>query len=466
MGQVIAYQMEINKDLLLKYNQPVPRYTSYPPANYFQEGIDPGKYAEFLEKSNDWQPGNISFYIHIPFCRQLCLYCGCNSCPMPAEKDVEAYIRSLKLEIGAVVRYLDKTRKISQIHYGGGTPNSIPVRFIREINQILFEQFQSIDNPEIAIECHPGYLDETIIEELKLAGFNRFSIGIQDFNPQVLHNINRKPPVTDINELFRTVRKEGLAGINLDFIYGLPGQDVEGFTKTIARAITFKPDRLVTFSYAHVPWVNKNQKLLEKFGLPGPTEKFEMFQEAYNQLIKNGYTMIGMDHYVLDNDELYLAQKSGELHRNFQGYSSRRTTGQVYAFGISAISQLQDGYFQNTKSLTEYQEMINKSIFPVRKGYVLQENERIIREVLNELMCNKKLNFNILSDKLKISPGKILSTLVINEEKLSIFEKDGIIERDADTIQISELGKLFVRNVAASFDPLMVENTKSFSKSV
>lgn len=458
--------MEINKNLLLKYNQPVPRYTSYPPANYFQEGIASDQYAEFLEKSNTWLPGNISFYIHIPFCRQLCLYCGCNSCPMPAEEDVETYIRSLKLEISSVVRYLDKTRKISQIHYGGGTPNSIPVRFIREINQILFDQFQSIDNPEIAIECHPGYLDETIIEELKLAGFNRFSIGIQDFNSQVLHNINRKPPVLDINKLFGAIRKDGLRRINLDFIYGLPGQDVESFKETIAQAIALNPERLVTFSYAHVPWVNKNQKLLEKFGLPGPEEKFAMFQEAYNQLVKNRYTMIGMDHYVLANDELYLAQRSGELHRNFQGYSSRRTTGQVYAFGISAISQIQYGYFQNTKSLAEYQELVNKSVFPVKKGYILQENERIIREVLNELMCNKKLDFNKLSDKLEISPGKIISTIVINEEKLSIFEKDGIIERDADSIQISELGKLFVRNVAASFDPLMVKNTKSFSKSV
>jgi oxygen-independent coproporphyrinogen III oxidase len=458
--------MEINKDLLLKYNLPVPRYTSYPPANYFQEGIASDRYAEFLEKSNDWLPENISFYIHIPFCRRLCLYCGCNSFPMPAKEDVEAYIRSLKLEINAVVGHLDKKRKISQIHYGGGTPNSIPIRFIKEINQILFEQFQTIDNPEIAIECHPGYLDETKIEELKLAGFNRFSMGIQDFNNQVLHTINRKPSALNIDDVFGAIRNDWPRAINLDFIYGLPGQDAKSFAKTIEQAIALKPERLVTFSYAHVPWVNKNQKLLEKYGVPGPEEKFKMFQEAYSRLIRKGYTMIGMDHYVLDNDELYLAQKSGELHRNFQGYSSRRTTGQVYAFGISAISQLQYGYFQNTKSLAEYQEMVNKSIFPVKKGYLLREDERIIREVLNELMCNKRLDFNKLSEKLKISSDKIISTLVINEEKLSTFEKDGIIERDAGSIQISELGKLFVRNVAASFDPLMVKNTKSFSKSV
>lgn len=456
----------MNSDLINKYNQPVPRYTSYPPANHFKEGFQGFEYEKMILESNLWEPSNISIYIHIPFCNQQCFYCGCNSCPISSEKQVSQYINTLKKELQKVFGLLDKSRKVSQIHFGGGTPNAISIKYLHEINQIIFDQFSLIKKPEIAIECHPGYLNLNTLDDICNAGFNRFSFGVQDFNENVLRNVNRKSPQLSMYELTGYLRQKGVSSLNLDFIYGLPGQTVNSFTETIKKAVELEPDRLVTFSYAHVPWINKNQLLLEEIGLPENAEKSTMFHEANKFLTDHDYKMIGLDHYVKEEDELFKAQQSGKLHRNFQGYSSRQTTGQVYAFGISAISQLQYGYVQNTKSLDEYGYSLKKSVFPVIKGYKLSESEFIIREAINEIMCNKKLNYNNLADRLKINARKIMSSIHINEEKLITFEKDGIIDRTKNEIVITEKGSFFIRNVAASIDPLMIQNRMSYSKSV
>jgi oxygen-independent coproporphyrinogen-3 oxidase len=453
-------------DLIKKYNQPVPRYTSYPPANHFKDNFQYSDYEYLIKESNQWDPSNLSIYIHIPFCIQQCFYCGCNSNPISSDSQITNYISALKKEIELVFRLLNKNRKVSQIHFGGGTPNAIPPFYLKELIQLIFSYFDAIEDPEIAIECHPGYLDKKILDELLCAGFNRFSFGVQDFNEEVLTNVNRKPSQLPMPELVNFLKKKGIDSINLDFIYGLPGQTVYSFIESIQQAIDLDVDRLVTFSYAHIPWINRKQLVLEEIGLPGSAEKSVMFLEANKLLLSKGYKMIGMDHYVKKKDELFTAQQSEKLHRNFQGYASKRTTGQVYAFGTSAISQFQYGYAQNTKSIGEYINSIEKSILPVTKGYILNEKEYIIRESINELMCNKNLNFNALSDKLKINRGKILSSIKIIDEKLITFEKDGIIEWNKNEIKITEKGSFFVRNVVASIDPLMDVNTKLYSKSV
>lgn len=458
--------MNINKKLIEKYNNPVPRYTSYPPANYFKEDFGPGRAIDLIRESNSRDPQNMSVYIHIPFCKKLCFYCGCNSCPMAKADEVKHYINSLKKEIELVIPLLDRNRKISQIHYGGGTPNSIDSHYIKEINQLFFDNFSLIDKPEIAIECHPGYLDHQYIDQLKESGFNRFSLGIQDFDPKVLKAVNRTEPLYPIFDLLDYIRSDEGIGVNLDFIYGLPGQSAVSFQQTIEQAVDLQPDRLVTFSYAHVPWVNKNQKILEKRGLPSADEKIQMFENAYNTLTQNQYLMIGMDHYVRKEDELFQAQINHELHRNFQGYCTRRTTGQVYAFGVSAISQLHQGYLQNYKTIDNYHRAVENGEFPVQKGYVLNEAEVIIREVIVEFMCNKVLDINTIANKLNLSPAKISESLAFNEENLTNFELDGIIARKDQNLHITDEGLLFIRNVAASLDPLMKSRTQSFSKSV
>ena len=453
------------QDLLQKYNVPVPRYTSYPPANYFADTFTNKEYEAAIEASNSAQPDHISFYVHIPFCRHLCHYCGCNSFAMMKPEVVERYISAIHQEIDRVKERLAPGRKISQIHYGGGSPTAMPVHYLKELNEHLLSDFDTIEQPEIAIECHPGYLDETYWQSLTEAGFNRFSLGVQDFNEKVLKTVNRRPALLPVETIFGILREKG-ARINMDFIYGLPFQTADSFSETIARAASLRPDRLVTFSYAHVPWVNKQQLILEKAGLPAGEEKSRMYQNAKELLNAAGYQTIGMDHFVLENDELYTAMQNGRLHRNFQGYCTRRTTGQVYAFGVTGISQLSSAYTQNSKDIHQYIERIESGTFAIAKGYTLNRDEQITREVIETLMCNYSLDWKELADRLSLSVDEVKAATAYNDDRLREFAEDGIIEYDSEQIRITPEGNLFVRNVAASLDKLMLHSNKSFSKPV
>jgi oxygen-independent coproporphyrinogen-3 oxidase len=447
--------MKINRQLIEKYNKPIPRYTSYPPANFFSEQFTSDDYLQAIKASNNHDPSNISIYIHIPFCKKMCFYCGCNSCPMAKEKEVDDYIKALKEEIKLVLPHIHNSRKISQIHLGGGTPNSISVGYLQEINELLMHSFSLTDKPEIAIECHPGYLDEAYINGLRKAGFNRFSLGIQDFSRKVLKAVNREPSILPMAELTSLLREVNHAGINFDFIYGLPYQSKESFVQTIHEAILLEPDRLVTFSYAHVPWVNKAQLVLERKGLPTAEQKIDMTEAAFNVLESNGYRSIGMDHYVRETDDLFVAQEQNKLHRNFQGYCTRETTGQVYAFGVSGISQLHGYYFQNTKSIKAYTESIKSKKLPVIKGYQLTDRELLIKNTITRFMCNKQLHLSSITDSIPVD-NKILQT----------FVDEGILTIENNILRITENGLPFIRNVAAVFDPLLRNSAKTFSKAV
>jgi oxygen-independent coproporphyrinogen-3 oxidase len=459
--------MKIDKKILDKYNIPVPRYTSYPPANHFKEGFAESEYLQFIEQSNDQKPNHIALYIHIPFCKKICFYCGCNACTIKDEQLIEEYIEALKKEISKVFGSLDKNRKVSQIHYGGGTPNAIDVKYIEEINNLIFNEFSLIDNPEIAIECNPAQLDYDYIDRLLGAKFNRFSLGIQDFNTEVLKSVNRSPSALPVNEIVSYLKnKNPLVAVNLDFIYGLPGQNTDGFLRTIEQAVKIKPDRLVTFSYAHVPWLKKHQIALEKKGLPSSELKMEMFLSARELLIESGYTPVGLDHYVLPKDELSQALNQNSLHRNFQGYCTKRTTGQVYAFGVSSISQLEKGYAQNVKELDVYIETINQGRFPVEKRMLLTEDQIIVREIINELMCNNQLDLLKLAEKYQITIDAIKKITGFNKNKLENFISDDLMTFIDNKIKVSEKGSLFIRNIAATFDPEYIEQENKYSKTV
>lgn len=455
----------MKQELLNKYSIPVPRYTSYPPANFFNESLTTDTFRQIVIESNNQNPQHISIYIHIPFCYQMCFYCGCNSLLMKNDDVVLEYIDALKKEIRMMLPLLDHNRKISQIHYGGGTPTSQPVSVLKELNQLILSEFDCIENPEIAIECHPGYADEDYWNDLIDAGFNRISLGVQDFDGDVLKASNRKASRMPIENIFSILKSRNVS-INMDFIYGLPLQSVDSFTKTIDKAITLNPDRIVTFSYAHVPWVNSLQKNLETVGLPSVELKSELYKIAKHQLTNAGYKAIGLDHFVLPDDELYEAQQSKSLHRNFQGYCTRRTTGQVYAFGMTGISQLATAYSQNTKNLKTYIEQVNEGIFPIAKGYILNEGEQITREVISNIMCNYTINWQTLSDQIGISADKIKATIGYNETKLEEFRNDGIIEYDDSYLTILPEAAPFVRNIAASFDKLLDNKENRYSKSI
>ena len=451
-------------DIIQKYNRPVPRYTSYPPANYFAPCSE-ADYLTMCELSDNALQNNISFYLHIPFCRHLCHYCGCNSYPMAKPEMVKAYVDALHREIDLVASHISNDRKISQIHYGGGSPTSIPISMIRELNEHLLSIAPTIDRPEIAIECHPGYLTANDWQQLTECGFTRYSLGIQDLKTDVLTTVNRRPSMVDIGEILQILRSSG-ATVNFDFIYGLPLQSADSFRQTIEQAASLRPDRLVTFSYAHLPRLFPRQQILDKAGLPSDSEKKLMYEVASQILVAAGYKPIGLDHFVLPDDELAVALDKGQLHRNFQGYCTRRTTAQVYAFGVTAISQLDDGYAQNGRDIAEYIDTINSGRLYIQRGYRLTEQEKMVREVIETLMCNYSLRWSDVASRMGVSVDEIRKACQYDETVIGQMATDGLIIFDADQIVMNSDGRPFVRSVAAALDPLMKNTDKQFSRPI
>jgi oxygen-independent coproporphyrinogen-3 oxidase len=459
--------MKVTEELLKKYNVPVPRYTSYPPANHFSASFGERDYIEMLRDSNTRQPEKIAIYIHVPFCKRICYYCGCNSCHIGNGSQVAPYFEALEQEIRLVSRYIDKSRAVSQVHFGGGTPNAVSFSLLESIIGLLRSEFSFEKNPEIAIECDPASLDINYIDNLIAAGFNRISFGIQDFNTEVLSLVNRRPPAVPPADLLKHIKsvKPG-TGVNFDFIYGLPGQSVESFARTMEMAAGMRPDRLVTFSYAHVPWVKKHQVILEKRGLPSAEEKTNMFLAAHDIMTHAGYEPIGLDHFVLPSDDLFTAFTAGTLHRNFQGYCTRKTTGQVYAFGVTAISQLADGYAQNIKDIGEYISQTEKGTLPAERGYILSPGQKLAKRVITDLMCNKRVSFPETAAACNVDEDTLLRSVRIDGKVLGDLQDDGLITYTKNEIKVTEDGSFFIRNVAAALDPEYREAVQTYSKPV
>ncbi|TKG93351.1 oxygen-independent coproporphyrinogen III oxidase [Puteibacter caeruleilacunae] len=459
--------MNITTEILERYNQPGPRYTSYPPANYFEQTFTPEEYLQLIDSSNKNNPNHISLYIHIPFCRRMCFFCGCNAMRYPSYDFVDRYIDALIKEIDTVSKRLNDDRLVTQIHWGGGTPNAISIEQIDRIMTAIKDRYNFHQSIEIAIECNPALLTEEYVQDLKKIGFNRFSLGIQDFDTKVLAAVNRQPSKLPLEELLPIIKEGGNVGVNLDFIYGLPYQSVDSFLDAIKKAISLSPERLVTFSYAHVPWVKKAQKKLETYNLPDPEAKLQMLIKSHQLLSETGYKAIGMDHFAKPEDELSVALDEKLLHRNFQGYCTRETTGQVYAFGTSSITQLWDGYVQNEKDVKTYIERIEKDGVATAKGYVLNHEEIVIREVINELMCNFILNWERLSARIGVSIDEIKRITEFDPTRLTQFQDDNLIVVDDQyNITVNKTGEFFIRNIVMTFDPKLKNSNKSFSKTI
>jgi oxygen-independent coproporphyrinogen-3 oxidase len=459
--------MQIDKELIRKYNKPGPRYTSYPPANYFTEEFTEADYIQMVRDSNNEWPSAISLYIHIPFCPQICFFCGCNTNLMPKKKEIERYIHNVKKEIDLVAENLDKSRLVTQIHWGGGTPNSLNLAYVEEVMNLIYEKFSISSNPEIAMECSPAYLELDHVVKLANMGFNRMSLGIQDFNEDLLKKLNRRPARYPIKDIYRTAKKAGFEGVNFDFVYGLPSQTVEDHIESIKKAIEISPERIVTFSYAHVPWFKEHQKKLEDYNIPQADTKLKMLESSFRLLTENGYEAIGMDHYAKPGDELSLALKNKTLHRNFQGYCTREKTGQVYAFGATGISQLSGGYSQNTRMLKNYNQSLENSHLPVFRGYRLSREEKIRRKVLNEIMCNHYLNFDTIAREFEITRQQLKEVIEYNPRNLDEFTADDLLEYDDRELSVTSRGFFLIRNIAMAFDPLMKSTQQNrYSKTI
>ncbi len=458
--------MKIDRDLLTKYNKPGPRYTSYPPANYFHTEFTVDDYKQSLVQSNKDNPDYISLYVHIPFCPKLCHFCGCNTTGMRNKDLVRSYVDALKTEIENVSQHLDLNRPVTQVHWGGGTPNSIPLDYVAEVMDLLNNKFKFSSKPEIAMECSPAYLSLEDIDRLAEIGFNRLSLGIQDFNDEVLHLVNRDPSKLPVEDLVKRMKEKGFEGVNLDLIYGLPGQTVESFKQNIRKAIEINPDRLVTFSYAHVPWVKSAQKVLEKYHIPEAEEKMSMMEAGYDQLKANGYVPIGMDHYAKPEDELFKALENKTLHRNFQGYCTRETTGQVYGFGSSSISQLTGAYMQNTKLIQGYIDQVKDTGYAVERGYSVTREQQITRTVINDIMCNMEVDFESIASGFNTNVEEVKKVIGYDQNKLLDFLTDSLIEINGNKIIVKQEGAFFIRNIAMALDPMLSVSENQYSKTI
>tara|TARA_Y100000768_G_scaffold147549_1_gene110069 strand:- start:4823 stop:6199 length:1377 start_codon:yes stop_codon:yes gene_type:complete len=458
--------MLTDKNLVEKYNEAGPRYTSYPPATFFNEYFGNHDYLLSVEKSNFERPQNISIYVHVPFCPQICHFCGCTTETGFSRPFLERYIDAVIKEIEYVSQKIDKKRKLTQVHWGGGTPNSISYKYIERITNKLKETFDFAENYEMAIECNPAHLEFRHIELLKSFGFNRISIGIQDFRKDVLDAINRRPSKRPIEDIVKKIHDEGFRGTNIDLVYGLPLQTIESFRNTVERAVKLDTDRLVTFSYAHVPSVIPRQKILDDIGFPSSKEKAQMYEQSSQILTSSGYVSIGMDHYSKPDDEFAIALKEKKLHRNFQGYCTRETTGQVYGFGASSISQLDSAYSQNIKSTSDYIKNIDEKGVAVLRGYTLNNNEKIIRHIINSIMCNYYVDFDEVSRFFNISVNDIFEIVQYSESKFNDFIIDDLITLEGNIIVVKHKGRLFTRNISMRFDPLIKKKIGTYSKTI
>lgn len=458
--------MKITEQLFQKYNVPVPRYTSYPPATSFHADFENEIYIEQIKQSNSSKPENISIYIHIPFCTQRCHFCGCNTALYQSEEKINLYVESIIKEINFVAQYIDKQRLVTQVSWGGGTPNSIDMKYIKMIMDTLKSKFSFADFAEIAMECSPAYLGFKDVDTLAATGFNRVSLGIQDFHIDVLNAINRLPPKHDISEMINYLKSKGFKGLNLDLVYGLPLQTLQSFNENIRRVIELQPDRIATFSYAHIPWFNPAQKLMDKYVFPTSDEKLQMLVSTIRLLSENGYEVIGMDHFARKDDELAIAKQNKMLHRNFQGYNTRKTTGQVYAFGASGISQLDGCFTQNVKQIDQYIKSIETNHLAVERGYILSREEILIRDTINEIMCNGYVNFGEIATKHNFTVAEFMGITKFDQSKIADLLHDELAELTDTDLKVTPAGMLIIRNVAVAFDPAFTYGSGKFSNTI
>src|SRR6185437_4345408 len=440
--------MPVDLDLVRKYNVAGPRYTSYPPATKFANTLSWPQLADNILQNNRSER-DLSLYFHIPFCETLCWYCGCTTVITRNHGRSTAYLNHLEKEIAQMSALINPRRKVVQLHWGGGSPTFLQPDEIRRLGAMIRRTFAFSHDAEAGVEIDPRRLTHGHMVALREAGFNRVSIGVQYFDPRVQQAIHRIQPREITEQAVNWARELGFRSINLDLIYGLPHQTVESFDSTLDAVLELKPDRLAVFSYAHVPWVKPAQKILEREALPGPELKLSLFKEVIERLTAdNRYLYIGMDHFAQPNDELSVAQRQQKLQRNFQGYSTH-ADADIYSFGMSSISQIPDAYWQNDKDLPSYYAKLAAGKVPLAGGYLLTDEDRFRREVIMRLMCDLSLNFAATSERLGIKFEEYFEEEL---EALGDFEVDGLICQTKQGFDVTESGRLFIRNLAMCFD--------------
>ena len=448
--------IRVTPELLRKYDRPGPRYTSYPTAVEFSSAYDASAYFGSLEEASRHPDDPLSLYIHLPFCEHRCTFCGCNVVITQHRSVAEKYLGYLHREIREVARRLRPRRKVVQYHWGGGTPTYLNLEQMRALQQVVTECFDILPDAEAAIEVDPRVTSHAQIDLLRSMGFNRLSMGVQDFDPDVQAIINRNQTEQQTRELFAYSRSAGFGSINIDLIYGLPLQKPETFAKTLAAVIELRADRVAVYSYAHVPWLRTQQKGFDPGMLPSGEQKLELFCLARDAFLRAGYREIGMDHFAVPEDELAKAVETRTLSRNFMGYTVKSAPDMI-GVGVSAIGDVAGAYAQNQKKLPRYYDAIDQGSLPIDRGYRLSADDQLRRFVITQLMCNFHVDKRTVEERFGI-----VFDLAFERELAELARPDGLIasgfvSASREAVHVEPLGRLFVRNVAMLFDRYLLD---------
>ncbi len=449
--------------LVKKYNQPLPRYTSYPTVPFWKESIDKTVWKAFFTRqfANQNQKNGISLYIHLPFCESLCTYCGCNKRITTNHRVEEEYLAALKKEWNLYRKLMTETPVIREIHLGGGTPTFFSPENLQRFVAMLLET--SITHPihEFSIEGHPNNTTTEHLQKLYSIGFRRISYGVQDNDPEVQRRINRIQPIENVRRATENARAVGYTSVNFDLIYGLPMQTVSSIEKTMMETIELKPDRIAFYSYAHVPWTSKGQRLFDETHLPTADEKLQLYMKGKELLMAHDYLDIGMDHFSLPSDTLCKAKEDGKLHRNFMGYTTQNSSF-LLGLGVSAISDLWNSFAQNEKLLHDYYSSINSGRLAIKRGFLLNQEDIAFRQIILDVICKGSATFNRLQLPLLQK---------YSFPKLKELADDGLVEYDQNHLKVTSLGHYFIRNICSVFDLYLqrknpIETRQAFSNAI
>lgn len=453
--------LEVTEDLaplLNKYDVYGPRYTSYPTALQFNDNFTEADYRTHAQASNQLPvPKPLSVYIHIPFCKSLCYYCGCNKIVTHKQQLATDYLDYLYREIEMHGKYYADDRLLQQIHFGGGTPTFLSPQQLREVMEVLAQSFHLglPDSLEIGIEVDPRTVTPEEMTELVTMGFNRISIGVQDFDPEVQKAINREQSKEQVEAVIQSARDNKVDSVSIDIIYGLPKQSRASFSNTLDEVIRIKPDRIALYNYAHMPQRIPAQRLIHSGDLPGTAEKLEIFTDSIQRLTEAGYIYIGMDHFALPTDSFAKALDTGGLQRNFQGYSTHAECD-VIGIGVSAISRVNDGYSQNVTEVSKYKTAVDKGHLPIKRGVNLNTDDRIRADLIQQIMCDGVVDYSDFGDGHDIFFHRYFNSEL---SSLNDLASDGLIELNDQGFKVTPKGRIFLRNIAMTFDAYFNQTT-------
>ncbi len=445
--------LNVTAEILDRYNVPGPRYTSYPTAPEWVDTFGPADYDQTVRESNGKRPAApISLYMHLPFCERLCLFCGCNVVINKNHEISHPYLEKLKWEIHELAGRLDRSRPVVQLHWGGGTPTYLSAAQLEDLFMYTRERFTFAPDAELGIEVDPRVTNEEQTRTLRRLGFNRISMGIQDFTPIVQETVHRIQPYRQTRALFDLCRALRFESINVDLIYGLPHQSPETFVDSVDKVIEMGPDRVAMFSYAHVPWLKKQQGSFAKH-IPQGMDKFRIFRSGIERFTQAGYLYIGMDHFARADDELCAAQRDRTLHRNFQGYTTK-AGADLFGVGVSSISGVGQVYAQNFRDLKSYYAAIEEPRLPTMRGIRLIDDDVVRRAVISRILCHCVLQKKEIEEEFGIRFDEYFADEIA---RLSPLARDGLVMLEPDSISVTSLGRIFIRNVGMVFDKYLLK---------